>query len=230
MLVLCTKLLNVVQLGVSLKSLQNSLESRKAEVVQCKLSYALTGAAGSLHNALKQGCKTNDMVEVLDGVPDTDECVACVKKSLAACGADKVSSVKELQSRWPAVRQSVQIKASLNHEAVPGLLSTLLVRVVTALKVSEWASVRIGLAGQTAHTLDVHLAAIDDAIRTGNLHDVATLLEELWKFSHVGHVADDFTVAVKARVVAEQALNLLLAHAFALATLPETPAAASVMK
>ena len=219
-----------MQLGVSLKALQTSLDSRKSEVAQCQLSYVLAGAAGSLHLALKQGCAANEMVQVLDGVPGSDTFVACVKKSLSACGTGKVASVQELQSRWPAVRRSVQIKATLHNEAHPGLLSTLLARSVSALKVSEWASVRVGSAGQTAHTLDVHLAAIDDAMAVGNLRDVATLLEELWKYSHVGHVADDFTVAVKARVVAEQALNLVQSHAFALATLPEAPVAASVVE
>lgn len=220
----------MLQLGVSLKSLQTSLDSRKSEVAQCQLSFVLSGAAGSLHNALRQGCSTKEMVEVLDGIPGADGFVACVKKSLSSCGTEKVSSVKELQSRWPAVRRSVQIKANLHNQSQPGLLSTLLARMVSALKVSEWASVRVGSAGQTAHTLDVHLSAIDDAVTAGNLQDVATLLEEMWKYSHIGHVADDFTLAVKARVVAEQALNLVHAHAFALATLPETPAAASVVE
>ena len=55
-----------MQLGVSLKALQTSLDSRKSEVAQCQLSYVLAGAAGSLHLALKQGCAANEMVQVLD--------------------------------------------------------------------------------------------------------------------------------------------------------------------
>lgn len=207
-----------MQLGVSLKSLKTSLDSRKSEVTQCQLSYVLAGAAGSLALSLRQGCRAVELVEVLDSVPGSDAFVTCVKNSLSACDTDQVASVQELQARWPAVRRSVQIKANLHNEAQPGLLSTLLARSVSALKVSEWASVRVGSAGQTAHTLDVHLAAIDDAVKVGNLRDVATLLEELWKYSHVGHVADDFALAVKARVVAEQALHLVQSHAFALAT------------
>lgn len=196
-------------------------------MAQFQLSYVLAGAAGNLHSSLQQGCSTHEVIEVLESAASGDGFVDCVKKSLSSCATEKISSVKELQSRWPAVRRSVQIKANMHSEARPGLLSTSLARAVAALKVSEWASVRVGAAGQTAHTLDVHLAAVDDAISVGNLGDVAVLLEELWKFSSVGHVADDFTVAVKTRVVAEQALNLLHAHAFALATLPEVSATTS---
>jgi hypothetical protein len=207
--------------------LWKALDHRKAEVLQFKQSYMLSGAAGTLRNALVDGCSTGDVLKVLQTVSGDDGVVGCASRSISACGANRISSVKDLRSRWPAVRRSVQIKASLHDAAEPGLMSTILAGLVSSLKVSEWASLKVGQSPKTARTLDVHLAAIDSAVATGKLLDVATLLEELLKFARVGHVADDFAQAVKARVLAEQTVQLMHAHAAALATLSEGSVATS---
>lgn len=194
-------------------SAREGLGKRAAEVQRTDAAYVVTGAITAVRNAVAAGGPTELVVELLASAEKGDAVVHAVRESLVATAAPRVPSVAELRARWPAVRRSVQVKAALRRDAHPGILSTMLAGFVSQVKVSEWAAVRVGGG---LRTLDAQLAAIDECIEQGRVQDVAVLLDELQAFLHMDHVADSFSSAVKAKALADQALELLQAHACAM--------------
>eukprot|EP00892_Ulva_mutabilis_P007498 jgi/Ulvmu1/511/UM001_0519.1 len=203
------------ELGQSVAQAREGLRQRAAELHQTDAAYVVTGAITAVRNAVAAGCPTERVVELLRSADGEDAVVHAARESLVATAAPRVPTVQELQARWPAVRRSVQIKASMRRDANPGILSTMLAGLASRVKVSEWATLRVAKGGQ-GRSLDAQLAAIDECVAEGQLADVAVLLDELQAFLHMDHVADSFSSAVKAKALVDQALELLQAHACAM--------------
>jgi hypothetical protein len=68
-----------------------------------------------------------------------------------------------------------------------------------------------------SETVDTRLAAVDDAIRHGEMERVAVLLQDLSPFVKMDRSAAAFAKAVETRALVEQNAALLRAHAAALA-------------
>lgn len=201
-----------VQLGLSVSRAREGLGKRAEEVGRSDAAYVVTGAVSAARSVMAAGCRTDEVVQVLSCADKDDAVVHAARESLASTSAPRVATVPELQTRWPAVRRSVQTKAALRRDAHAGILSTLLAGAAARLKVSEWASLRVA-GDMPGRTVDAQLAAIDECMAEGRLQDVAVLLDELQAVLHVDHVADSFSGAVKTKALADQALELLQAHA-----------------
>lgn len=203
-----------LQLGRNVSRLREGLAQRAEEVSRSDAAYAVAGAVSAVRSAMAGGCAMEHVLQLLTCAERGDAVVRAARVSLAGAAAPRVATVPELQARWPAVRRSVQVKAAVRSGERAGILSTLLAGAAARMKVSEWASVRVGGGGK-GRTLDAQLAAIDECMAEGRLQDVAVLLDELQAFLHMDHVADSFSGAVKAKALADQALELLQAHACA---------------
>jgi hypothetical protein len=74
----------------------------------------------------------------------------------------------------------------------------------------------IALTGRV-QTVDAQLAAVDDAMRHGEMERVAALLQDLAPYIKGHRAATAFSSAVETRALLEQNAVLLRAHAAALA-------------
>jgi hypothetical protein len=99
----------------------------------------VAAAVGRLCDALTSGGPSESEISTTRGAAP-DELVATVLRSVPA-GHGSVSTVEELQQRWPAIRRSIRVDQALSQVPQTGFLSTCLAVVSSALKVWQRSAV-----------------------------------------------------------------------------------------
>jgi hypothetical protein len=91
-----------------------------------------------LCNALEEGTNVaRQMARVLTAAPD-DVIKAAVMSVPEAAVTEGISTVDQLQSKWPLIRRTIRINSALSKESKQGFLSTCLAVISSALKVCTY--------------------------------------------------------------------------------------------
>lgn len=197
------------ELQIQVEALRRAYNARTEGARVSHTTHKLAMGAFAFEEALTRGAPLEEEVELLkQAAGGNDELIDVALKSLPEDVLTKgtktqIQLQREFESLQSPLRQLALIPAGQG-----GLLTHAMATAVAAMKVRE---------GTGREGVESVIATVEEYLANGELSRAAATLEQGVKGSRAEPFVSDWTRHVRSRVVAEQALALIQAHAIATA-------------